>query len=164
MTVTEGTLSDDDERHLRAAIALSARTGRAGNRPFGSVIVDADGEVIAEGMNDTAVSGDYTGHAEMRALQAAFRVADRDRLSRATIYASGEPCVMCAGAIHWANLRRVVFGIDAAAMRAFRARHAGAGDIELSCRDIFAAAPQPIETIGPALADEAAVAHHDYWK
>lgn len=164
MPTASGIFSDDDARHLRTAIALSARTGRAGNRPFGAVVVGGDGEPIAEGVNDTAVSGDYTDHAEMNALRAAFAVADRERLAEATIYTSGEPCVMCAGAIYWANVRRVVFGIDAVALRGFRERQAGAGDIELSCRDIFRAAPHAIETIGPVLADEAAVAHHDYWK
>jgi len=157
-------LNDTDSLYLRQAIALSANTGQRGNRPFGAVIVSPAGELLGAGMNDTASSGDCTAHAEVNALREASPRHGRDVLARATMYASGEPCVMCAGAIFWSGIRRVVFGIDAVALRAFRATQAQAGDVAMSCRDVFAAAPHAIETLGPALADEAAVPHHHFWK
>ena len=156
-------LEESDARYLRRAIELSAVAAERGSRPFGAVIVAADGTVLGEGHNDTFGSGDCTAHAEVQALRAATPPHDRAVLAGATMYASGEPCVMCAGAIFWSNLRRVVFGIDAVSLREFRATQSGAGDVELSCRDVFAAAPHAIETIGPALADEAAVPHRAYW-
>ena len=157
-------LDDTDTLYLRQAIALGAATGRRGNRPFGAVIVSPAGELLGTGMNDTASSGDCTAHAEVNALREASPRHGRDILAQATMYASGEPCVMCAGAIFWSGIRRVVFGIDAAALRGFRATRAHAGDVEMSCRDVFAAAPHAMETLGPALADEAAAAHRDFWK
>ena len=157
-------LNDLDARYLRRAIELGAETGRRGNRPFGAVIVSAAGEVLGDGVNDNTSSGDCTAHAEINALRVASPRHGRDELANATMYASGEPCVMCAGAIFWSNIRRVVFGIDAVSLRVFRATQASAGDVVMSCRDVFAAAPHLIQTVGPALADEAAAPHRAFWK
>ena len=157
-------LNDRDALFLRRAIELGAAAGRRGNRPFGAVVVSAAGDVLGEGANDNAVSGDCTAHAEINALRAVSPRHGRDELQHATMYASGEPCVMCAGAIFWSNIRRVVFGIDAVGLRVFRATQAHAGDVVMSCRDVFAASPHPIHTIGPALVDEAAAPHRAFWK
>lgn len=157
-------LNDFDALYLRRAIELGAEAGRRGNRPFGAVIVSAAGEVLGEGANDNASSGDCTAHAEINALRAASPAHSRDVLANATMYASGEPCVMCAGAIFWSNIRRVVFGIDAVALRTFRVTQAGAGDVEMSCRDVFAASPHAIRTLGPALLGEALAPHRAFWK
>jgi tRNA(Arg) A34 adenosine deaminase TadA len=71
---------------------------------------------------------------------------------------------MCAGAIFWSNIGRVVYGIDALRLRGYRGERAEQRDAELSCRDVFAASPHPIECIGPALADEAAAVHEGFWR
>jgi len=161
----ETPLDERDGRYLRKAIFWSHASGRRGNRPFGAVIVSDDGEVLAEGYNNTFETGDCTGHAEVSAIRAlALKCPDRDVLARATMYASGEPCVMCAGAIFWANIGRVVFGIDAERLRVFRGERQDQRDAELSCRDVFAASPHPIECIGPALIAEASAPHEGKWK
>ena len=157
-------LNDNDGTYLRRAITLSAEGSAKGNRPFGAVVVTADGTVLAEAHNDNAATGDCSAHAEVNALRRIDVRQARDMLAGATMYASGEPCVMCAGAIFWSGIRRVVFGIDAVSLRHFRATQAGAGDLEMSCREVFASSPQPFEVIGPALLDEAARPHHDFWK
>ncbi|MBC8057653.1 MAG: nucleoside deaminase, partial [Rhizobiales bacterium] len=122
------------------------------------------GAVLGDAWNNNAETGDCTGHAEINALRIATPVHPREVFADATMYASGEPCVMCAGAIFWAGIRRVVFGLDAVRLRAFRTLQAGAGDLEMSCRDVFEASPEPFEVIGPALAEEAAAPHAAYWK
>ena len=157
-------LNDGDALFLRRAIALGAAAGQRGNRPFGAVIVSAAGDVLGEGANDNAACGDVPALAEITALRAVSPRHRRDELQHATMYASGEPCVMCAGAIFWSNIRRVVFGIDAASLRVFRATQAHAGDVVMSCRDVFAASPHPNQAIGPALVDEAAAPHRAFWK
>ena len=88
----------------------------------------------------------------------------RDALAKATLYSSAEPCVMCAGAIFWSGIGRVVFGIDAVRLRVFRGERAEQRDAELSCRDVFAASPHAIECLGPALIEEASVPHIGFWK
>ena len=158
-------LDERDGRYLRKAIVWSHAARRRGNRPFGCVIVSAAGEVLSEAGNSNTETGDCTAHAEVNALRAlAGRGLSREELAGATLYASGEPCVMCAGAIFWSNIGRVVFGIDAERLRVFRGERQDQRDAELSCRDVFRASPHPIECIGPALIDEASAAHDGAWK
>ena len=161
----EATLVDDtDGIYLRQAIAWS-RTARArGNRPFGAVVIGADGELLAEAYCNTTETGDCTGHAETNAVRQLSPVVGREALAQATLYSSAEPCVMCAGAIFWSGIGRVVFGIDAARLRVFRGERAEQRDAALSCRDVFAASPHPIECIGPAMIEEASAPHVGFWK
>ena len=160
----DAALGERDALYLRRAIELSAQAAGRGNRPFGAVVVSTDGTLLGEAWNDNAETGDCTGHAEVNALRIASPAHPREAFTGATMYASGEPCVMCAGAIFWSGIRRVVFGLDAVRLRAFRTLHAGAGDLEMSCRAVFEASPEAFEVIGPALADEATVPHTAYWK
>jgi tRNA(adenine34) deaminase len=161
----ENTLNERDGRYLRKAIVWSHAARRRGNRPFGAVVVSAAGEVLAEAYCNSAETGDCTGHAETNAVRVlGARKLPREELSRATLYSSAEPCVMCAGAIFWSAIGRVVYGIDAERLRVFRGEHGDQRDAELSCRDVFRASPHRIECIGPALIDEAVAAHVGAWK
>ncbi len=157
-------LDERDGRHLMQAIGWSHRAREKGNRPFGAVIVSHEGKVLAEAYCNTSETGDCTGHAETNAVRKASPHISRDVLAQATLYSSAEPCVMCAGAIFWANIGRVVFGIDAVRLRAFRGERPEQRDARLSCRDVFAASPHPIECIGPAMIEEASQAHAGYWR
>ncbi|KQP43716.1 nucleoside deaminase [Pseudorhodoferax sp. Leaf274] len=157
--MTMETLNEADGRYLRQAIALSAIGSARGNRPFGAVVVSPTGEVLAEAHNDNAATGDCTAHAEVNAL----RQLKREAMAGATVYASGEPCVMCAGAIFWSGIRRVVFGIDAVSLRRFRTQDATAADLQMSCREVFAHSAEPFTVIGPALLAEATAPHQAYW-
>ena len=71
---------------------------------------------------------------------------------------------MCAGAIFWSGIGRVIFGIDAVRLRTFRGEVGEQKDVELSCRDVFKASPHSIECIGPALIEESTVHHIGFWK
>ena len=161
----ENTLNEPDGRYLRKAIVWSHAARRRGNRPFGAVVVSEAGEVLAEAYCNTSETGDCTGHAETNAVRMlGARRIGRDELAKATLYSSAEPCVMCAGAIFWSAIGRVVYGIDAQRLRVFRGARGEQRDAELSCRDVFRASPHKIECIGPALVDEASAAHIGAWK
>jgi tRNA(adenine34) deaminase len=160
----ETPLSERDGRYLRQAIAMSGVARSRGNRPFGAVIVAADATVLAEAWNSNGETGDCTAHAEVNVIRAVTPRLSRDALAGATLYSSGEPCVMCAGAIFWSNIRRVVFGIDAARLRVYRGERPEQRDAELSCHDVFAASPHAIECIGPSLLAEARAPHEGFWK
>lgn len=160
----EQPVAERDATYLRQAIALSRTARQRGNRPFGSVIVAPDGTVLGAGWNSNGESGDCTAHAEVQAIRDACQRHDRTALEQATLYASGEPCVMCAGAIFWANIRRVVYGIDDQRLRVFRGERLDQRDVELSCRDVFRAAPFAVECTGPSLVDEASQPHVGAWK
>lgn len=157
-------LSETDGNYLRQAIAWSRIARERGNRPFGAVVVSTAGEVLVETYCNTTETGDCTGHAETNAVRQLSPRVDRAVLAKATLYSSAEPCVMCAGAIFWSGIGRVVFGIDAVRLRVFRGEIGEQRDAELSCRDVFAASPHAIECIGPALIDEASAEHIGFWK
>lgn len=157
-------LTETDSAWLRRAIERAVAAAALGNRPFGAVVTGADGQLLSEGENHNTSSGDCTAHAEVAALREASLRHGRAALAGGTIYASGEPCVMCAGAIFWSGIRRVVFGIDALSLRRFRASQAGAADLQMSCREVFASSAEPFTVIGPALLDEASAPHRSYWK
>ncbi|MFD5568626.1 nucleoside deaminase [Streptomyces cadmiisoli] len=101
-------VKDDDLPYLRRCVELAAAALDAGDEPFGSVLVGADGEVLAEDRNRVA-SGDRTRHAEFElARWAAAHLTPRER-SAATVYTSGEHCPMCAAAHAWVGLGRIVY-------------------------------------------------------
>lgn len=156
-------LPASDGVYLRQAIAWSCRARACGNPPFGAVVVSAQGELLSEGYCNTTETGDCTGHAETNAVRALGPHLARDTLAHATLYTSAEPCVMCAGAIAWSGIGRVVFGIDAVRLRALQGPRPLDGDAELTGRDILAASPRFIECIGPALVDEASAPHVGFW-
>ena len=160
----EQALNDVDGRYLRQAIALADKARERGNRPFGALIVAANGRVLAEASNANGESGDCTAHAELSAIRLASPLHCRDALATATLYSSAEPCVMCAGAIFWSAIGRVVYGIDAERLRVFRGERLDQKDAELSCRDVFERSSHAIECIGPSLIDEASQSHQGGWK
>ena len=160
----EAALDERDGKYLRQAIALADTARARGNRPFGALIVGADGQVLAEAWNSTGENGDCTAHAETSAVRLASPVHGRETLAGATLYSSAEPCVMCAGAIYWANIGRVVYGIDAVRLRVFRGERLDQRDAELSCRDVFNSSPHPIACVGPALIAESSTSHQGAWK
>ena len=157
-------LSETDGQYLRMAIAMSRVARERGNRPFGAVIVSAEGVVLAETWNSNIESGDCTAHAEVNAIRQVSPHHSRETLAGATLYSSAEPCVMCAGAIFWSNIGRVLYGIDAERLRVFRGERPEQRDAELSCRDVFAASPHPIECVGPALITESSAPHEGFWR
>src|SRR5687768_14770951 len=104
----------EDERWLRAAIIVARQAMTAGNAPFGAVLVAADGRLLLEAGNTVLTSGDATGHAELNLIREATQRLDPATLAGATLYASTEPCPMCAGAVFWSGIGRVVFGLSSA--------------------------------------------------
>jgi len=98
-----------DLPHLRRCVELAAEAVEAGDTPFGSVLVAADGTILAEDRNREVTAGDPTRHPEFAlARWAATSMTPRERAT-ATVYTSGEHCPMCAAAHGWAGLGRIVY-------------------------------------------------------
>jgi tRNA(adenine34) deaminase len=104
--VVEG---DADERYMREALVEAARAAARGEVPVGAVVV-VEGKIVGRGGNSPIGMKDPTAHAEMLALREAAREVGNYRLEEASLYSTLEPCIMCAGAVVQARLRRVVFG------------------------------------------------------
>ncbi|MBV9057491.1 MAG: nucleoside deaminase [Candidatus Eremiobacteraeota bacterium] len=97
-----------DERYLRRALELADEAARAGDVPIGAVLVS--GDLVIEAKNEKEARRDPTAHAEMLLLREAAARLRAWRLSDATVYVTKEPCVMCAGALIAARVKRVVYG------------------------------------------------------
>ncbi len=147
----------DDYIHLRAAFDAAREARANGNAPFGAVLVDAEGNAVLQAGNTVATSGDITGHAETNLVRLATPRYSAEQLATFTLYASAEPCAMCAGAIHWANIGRVVYGISAEAFYALVG--SSSHDLVLGIRAFFEHTERPIEIVGPLLEDEAKQVH-----
>ncbi|HEY1975715.1 MAG TPA: tRNA adenosine(34) deaminase TadA [Candidatus Baltobacteraceae bacterium] len=98
----------EDERYLRRAIELADAAAAEGDVPIGAVLVC--GDLVLEAKNEKEATPDATAHAEMLLLREAARRLQAWRLSDATVYVTKEPCVMCAGAMIAARVKRVVYG------------------------------------------------------
>lgn len=95
---------------MRRALALARRAARWGEVPVGAVVVDEAGKTLAAEHNRSLSSCDPTAHAEILALRQAASAMGNYRLGGVTMYVSLEPCPMCAGALVWARVKRLVFG------------------------------------------------------
>ncbi len=157
-------MSLDDLGNLRRAIGLAARSRAAGNHPFGALIVGVDGKVLAEAINRSVPGkGDATGHAELEAVRTASTKHPPGALRSATLYSSAEPCAMCAGAIYWAGIGRVVYGLSEARLLALTGSHPENPTLALPCRAVFARGQRPVDVVGPLIEDEAAAVHAGFW-
>jgi tRNA(Arg) A34 adenosine deaminase TadA len=154
-----------DLQYLRHAIALATASRARGKHPFAALIVDAGGEVLAEAGNAFGwPDGDATGHAELLAVRDASRHFPPTRLTPATLYSSAEPCAMCAGAVYWSGLGRVVYALSEARLLTLTGDHPENPTLALPCREVFARGQRAIVVIGPLLEDEAAVPHLGFWR
>ena len=99
----------EDERFMRMAISEAEKAAAAGEIPVGAVVV-ANGQVIARAHNQTETLHDVTAHAEMLAITSAADYLGGKYLQGCSLYVTLEPCVMCAGAIGWAQIARLIYG------------------------------------------------------
>lgn len=99
----------DDIRYMKMALDEASKAYEQGEVPVGAVVV-CQGRVIARAHNLTETLTDVTAHAEMQAITAAANYLGGKYLNECTLYVTVEPCVMCAGALGWAQTKRIVFG------------------------------------------------------
>ena len=105
------TPTQNDDFFMRQALNEARKAFDKQEVPIGAVVV-ADGQIIGRGHNLVEALNDVTAHAEMQALTAAAETLGGKYLQRCTLYVTVEPCIMCAGAIGWAQVGRVVWGAD----------------------------------------------------
>jgi tRNA(Arg) A34 adenosine deaminase TadA len=149
---------------------MSAEAVANGNMPFGAVVADNEGKILKEGHNMSAANktrggaGDVTRHAEMEVVRMLSEI-DSDARKKCTIYASTEPCVMCAGAIYWSGIERCVFGASSEEL----SKLSGPGGFGIPVGQLYSMGrpgTRKIEVAGPLLSEEAMRVHKDsgIWK
>ncbi len=153
-----------DEELLRLSFDVAKRARESGDHPFGSILADADGNVLMEqGNGYTSEGGDRTAHAERILASRAAKKYDVAFLAGCTLYTSAEPCAMCSGAIYWAGIGRVVFGQTEKALKEQTGDHEENPTLDLPCHIVFEAGQRPTEIVGPLLEVEAAKLQDDFW-
>jgi tRNA(Arg) A34 adenosine deaminase TadA len=156
--------SELDEHFLRRSFDIARRAIANGNHPFGAVLVDQNGNVLIEAENGYMPAHDGTAHAERLIATQACTTLSPDVLRQATLYSSAEPCAMCAGAIYWSGIGRLVYGLSEHRLRIVTGNHPENPTLDLPCREVFKSGQRPTEVIGPMLEDEAEAVHEGAWQ
>lgn len=147
-------ITPTDEAHLRRCVELATQALENGDDPFGSVLVDAEGAVLAEALNREATDDDPTAHPELELARWAIRHLTPEQRATSTVYTSGEHCPMCAAAHGWAGLGRVVAASSSAQLAGWRAEWGlPAGPVN----------PLPFTDVAPGIRVTAPVAPYDAW-
>lgn len=136
---------------MRLAIEASRKALAQGDEPFGATLADASGTVLMVAQNNQNTHDDCTGHAEMVLLRRAQEELGAAALRGATVYASGEPCAMCAAALYWAEVGRVVYAASQPQMEATL----GGRILPARAADLLQQARPPLRVSGGLLAEEA---------
>jgi tRNA(Arg) A34 adenosine deaminase TadA len=155
--------AERDQHFLHRSFEVARRALTHGNHPFGAILVDSDDNVLIETENGYMPDRDGTGHAERLLATKACTTLPADILKHATLYSSAEPCAMCAGAIYWAGIGRLVYGLSEKRLRAVTGDHPENPTLNLPCREVFKSGQRPTEVIGPMLEDEAEALHAGVW-
>jgi tRNA(Arg) A34 adenosine deaminase TadA len=153
-----------DEYFLRRSLEVARRAFTQGNHPFGAILVDQNRDVLIEAENGYMPAHDGTAHAERLLATQACTTLSPDTLKHATLYSSAEPCAMCAGAIYWAGIGRLVYALSEHRLRIVTGNHPENPTLDLPCRKVFESGQRPTEVIGPMLEDEAEAVHAGAWK
>jgi tRNA(Arg) A34 adenosine deaminase TadA len=163
-TISNMTTSELDEHFLRRSFEVARRALTHGNHPFGAILVDGSQNVLLEAENGYMPSRDGTAHAERLLATQACTTLSPEVLKGATLYSSAEPCAMCAGAIYWAGIGRLVYGLSEHRLRGVTGNHPENLTLDLPCREVFESGQRPTEVLGPLLEDEAEALHEGVWK
>jgi tRNA(Arg) A34 adenosine deaminase TadA len=153
----------DDFTLIRRAILIARRAVDHGNHPFGALLVDGAGQVLLESENTVETAKDPTGHAETNLVRAAGAKFSKAELSGMTLYTSTEPCAMCSGAIYWAGIGRVVYGLSEAGLLKITGDNPSNETMHLPCREVLARGQRAVSVTGPLLEEEAAAVHDGFW-
>ena len=153
----------DHAIYLGEAFRVARQALDHGNHPFGAVLVDDQGNVVMEQENGYLPRRDMTAHAERLIMTRASQAYSPKELARFSLYVSAEPCAMCAGAIYWAGVGRVVYGLSETRLKTITGNHPENPTLDLPCRAVFAAGQRQVTVLGPLLEDEAADLHEGVW-
>jgi len=152
-----------DISHLKSAISIARMAREHGNHPFGAILVDGNNQVLLSAENTVLTGGDSTGHAETNLVRMATQRFSSAELAGCTLYTSTEPCAMCAGAIYWSGIGRVVYALSE--IELYEIVGPSPDHLYLPCREVFSHSERKIEVLGPepSLDAEARSVHAGFW-
>jgi len=142
---------------LQKALAVAKRSLENGNLPFGCILVSAEGNVLAEGENTVLTSNDAIAHCEINLVQQLKGKYSPEFLQGCSVYASTEPCAMCAGAIFWAGIGIVVYALNKEAYHQISGTSNPAHMLNMKAATLLSHGGRKVRVLGPLLEEEAAV-------
>ena len=153
--------NDQACKALRTGNSIAAMAKRNGKIPFAAILIAEDAEtVLLSASNISTVR-----HAEIELAREAAEMYDADFLWRCTLATNFEPCAMCTGAIYWANIGRIVYGVSETELIKLTGSHKENPTLKLPCRDVIKAGFKQIKILGPykSVEDEILELHRDFW-
>lgn len=157
-------ISTADLGFLKQSLETARRSRQHGNHPFGAILVDGGGKVVLEAENTVTTECDCTGHAETNLVRLASKKYPVKFLTNCTLYSSAEPCAMCAGAIYWSGIGRVVYALSEARLLEKTGDDPTNPTMHLPCREVLSRGQRQIEVLGPAIEGEAIKVHEGFWR
>jgi len=151
---------------LRRVVGICREAREAGNNPFGCLLADGNGTVLMEqGNEETSLNGDCTAHAEALLMRKASRRYSKAEMAGFTLYSCAEPCAMCAGAMYWGNLGRLVYIARESELKKATGSDPRNPTFDLPVRAVFACGQKDIEVVGPILEleDDFFECHRGFW-
>ena len=147
---------------LERAHALARRAVEAGHHPFAALLVAADHETVLLEQGNV----DSVNHAEAVLAREAAKRWPPAELWPCTLVTTVEPCAMCAGTQYWANIGRVVYGIEERSLLELTGNHPENPTLDLPCRHVFARGHKDVRVIGPvaSMAEPIVAMHRRYWR
>lgn len=150
-------MSETDIVMIRKCYEIAKKALKRGNQPYGAILF-VKNKIVKTAENKVNIHGDNTRHVELVLASWAMRNLNLEVLSDSVLYSSTEPCAMCAGAIYWARIPRVVFGVSIGSVSSLKEE-----TLMMSCRDVFASGKHTVDVSGPILEDEGMNIHRSYW-
>ncbi len=157
MSDEDRAVTETDRTHVERAIELAEESITAGNTPFGALLV-VDGEVVREARNTTRTGDDLTAHPELKLARWAGQELDAAERAACTMYASTEPCPMCATAVVYAGLGRVVFGVAGRTLADLTG-----GVVDVPCAEIVRRGGADTTVEGPVAEESAMTVHREFY-
>jgi tRNA(Arg) A34 adenosine deaminase TadA len=157
-------LTGSDLDHLRTAVSVARNARNNGNHPFGATLVDDTGSQVLSAENSVVTGRDATGHAETNLVRLASGRYAPEELAGYTLYTSTEPCAMCAGAIYWAGIGRVVFAVGEDELYEMTGANPENPTLSLPCREVFERGQRTITVEGPVELPEGRAVHAGFWR
>lgn len=148
-------------KHLRRSNAIALEAIKQGHHPFGALLIGPDNETVL--MEQANI--DTVNHAESTLARRAAERFDPDYLWQCTLYTAVEPCCMCSGTIYWANIGRVVYGMEERDLLKATGAHHENPTLDISAHYVFSHGQKPVKVVGPVedVIEETARMQHDFW-
>ena len=167
MGTIEGKVTTRDIELLYEAARIATQSRAEGNHPFGALLADKEGNILLEQGNEVVTEHNDCGHAETALLIRASKAYSREFLAECTLYTTIEPCVMCSGALYWANVRRLVFALTEEKLLELTGSNPENPTFDLPSRQVIDKGQKDIIVVGPvednALSERIISDHLGFW-